>query len=144
MKEQTKEIEDLAAAQEAAGDIVPLKLDESAIDIIGLDVFRLNKSVSTVEEANAAIEKFSTTTVGIVEIAGSTFVIRATLAKLNELNAMDPSDMETHEAIPVQVKIAELLQEAGLNVGVNQEMKDIIEKEIDNIKEESTVDSCSA
>jgi len=121
---------------------------DTMTDVIGLDVLRLNTEVETVEEAAAAIKEHANETFDIVNSSGATFVIRTTVADLNKINGVIPEDLEQADAIAVQVKIAEVLQKAGLDVGINDEQKAELEEMAAQAKadcaEEVDVDTCSA
>ncbi len=121
---------------------------ESMTDVIGLDVLRLNTEVNTPEEAAAAIKEYANETFDIVNSNGATFVIRTTVADLNKINGVIPEDLEQADAIAVQVKIAEVLQKAGLDVGINEEQKAELEEMAAQAKadyaEEVEADTCSA
>ncbi len=132
MKENNT-IEDHAQIEETIeSEIAELKKDSTGvIDVIGLDVIRLNNKVDTVEEAKAALEKHTTDTFDILTIGNETYVIKTTLANLNEVNSLIPEDLEPTQAIPIQVKISEILQEAGLDVGINTDT-DNVEAEVES------------
>jgi len=104
---------------EEVAEIVELKENANGvIDVIGLDVIRLNEPVETVEEAKKVLEQNSTNTFDILTIGNETYIIKTTLADLNKVNALIPEDLEPAQAIPIQVKISEILAAAGLDVGI--------------------------
>lgn len=138
--EETIEIEETSELEAAeAAEAIAAELKENAtgvIDVIGLDVLRLNKRVDTIEEAETVLKEYTETAVDILQVGDSTFVIRATLADLNKVNALIPEDLDSSEAIPIQIKISEILQKAGLNIGINDEMQAALEEEMAAAREE--------
>jgi len=105
-------------------------------DVIGLDVLRLNKKVQTIDEAKKVLIDNISEDFDIVTTEESTYVIRTSVADLNYVNGVIPEDLEQKEAFAVQVKISEMLQSAGLNVGIDESQLEELEEMAKTAKEE--------
>ena len=107
-------------------------------DVIGLDVLRLTKKVETKEEALKILAEMVNESFEIINSDDSTFVIRTSVADLNSVNGVVPEDLEAAEAIPIQVKISEMLSAQGLDVGINEDAKEEILAAAEKAKAENT------
>ena len=128
---------ELKKVKEISAEEVVVEKDTTSskiIDVIGLDVLRINTVIDTVEEAKAYIEEHASETFDILEVNGSTFIIRTIVADLNKINGVIPEDLEAHDAIPIQVKIGDILQAAGLNVGINENAQAEIDAALEKIE----------
>ena len=115
------------------------------VDVIGLDVLRLNKKVETKEEALAYLKEHVNESFDIINSDDSTFILRTSVADLNKVNGVIPEDLESAEAIPIQVKISEMLSAQGLNVGIDDNAKEEILEMAKAAKEEiKDVDGCAS
>lgn len=103
------------------------------IDVIGLDVLKAPKIITTEKEAKALIKDASRETFDMIEVDGETFIIRTMIADLNRLTSVIPEDLERNQAIKVQVKIAEILQRAGINVGVNDNIDPALKETLEQM-----------
>ena len=135
---------DLKRAQEEANDMVSLKVEgtDGVTDVIGIEVLSIHGNITTEDEADTFINNNTETRLGIVEVDGQTYVVKTTTAQLNKVNMVDPMDLDSKTAIPIQVKITELLQASGMDVGINEEMQAEIEEEMAKAKAELDVDKC--
>lgn len=133
----SEKIDEIKAAQEEAGDIVSMRIEgDGARDVIGIEVLSLHGDIKTDADAEAHIAENTTNSFGLIEVEGQMFVVKTTVANLNKVNMVDPMDLQPQEAIPIQVKISEMLEAAGLDVGINEEMKEQIQEEMDKAKAE--------
>jgi len=105
-------------------------------DVIGLDVLRLTRKVDTVEEAKAVLAEMVSESFDIINSDNSTFILRTSVADLNYVNGVVPEDLEAAEAIPIQVKISEMLSAQGLDVGIDEEAKEEILAAAEKAKDE--------
>jgi len=114
-------------------------------DIIGLDVFRLNENIED-DNIEAFLNEHIDTRTERLEIEGEVYVIRSSIADLNKVNALLPEDMDAKQAIPIQLKIADMLQEAGLNVGINEDMAEhaLSEEESNEESNEEETNKCES
>lgn len=110
-------------------------------DVIGLDVLRLTRKVETVEEAKAVLAEMVSESFDIINSDDSTFILRTSVADLNHVNGVVPEDLEAAEAIPIQVKISEMLSAQGLNVGIDADAKEEILAAAENAKKELSSES---
>ena len=111
-------------AEEKAGLEEAIKLKDKTtepLDVIALDVMQIHSDAKTLEEANEFIKENTEVRQELFEVKGETFVITTVVANLNKVNSMIPEDLERDVAIPVQIKITEMLQAAGLNIGIDSE-----------------------
>lgn len=106
------------------------------LDIIGLDIFKLQTPVETLEEAIEVLKESAGESVQLANVEGQSFLIRSMVSDVNKLTSVLPEDLEPKEAIQLQVKISEILQEQGINVNIDEEKMDNIEKELNTIKSE--------
>ena len=102
------------------------------VDVIGLDVLELHEGVKTEEEAKAYVDKHVSQTFDLIQIEGRSFVIRSMVSDLNKVGSLIPEDMDAKTAIPIQMKIAEVLKSSGLNIGINAEMINEVQEELNN------------
>lgn len=125
-------IEEIKDAQKEAEDMVSLKVEATAgvKDVIGIEVLSLHGSIETEEDAKKYIEENTENSFGTVEIEGQLYIIKTTVSDLNKVNMVDPMDLDAKQAIPIQVKISEMLEKSGLNVKVNDEKIENIQQEI--------------
>lgn len=121
-----------------AGDIVKrVKSTKGVIDVIGLDVLELHDDIKNAAEAEEYIKKHVNQTIDFLEIGDRKFAVRTMISDLNRVVSLIPEDMDSKVAIPIQIKIAEVLQQAGLNVNIKED----IEKEL--ATEEESCGSCA-
>lgn len=92
------------------------------LDVIGLDVLLVHGTVSSLKAAEELIADATKEYIDMVEVNGDTFIIRATISDLNRVTSVIPEDLDARSAIQVQVKIADILQKAGINVGVRPDL----------------------
>jgi hypothetical protein len=92
------------------------------LDVIGLDVLLIHGKVESLAVAEELIAEATKEYIDMVEVNGDTFIIRATISDLNRVTSVIPEDLDARSAIQVQVKIADILQKAGINVGVTPDL----------------------
>lgn len=101
---------------------------KGTIDVIGLDVFQTHRTFKDKEEAQEFLSSATRESFDTVEIDNETFIIRSTISDLNRVTSVIPEDLHAKVAIQVQVKIAEILQNAGIKVGIDQDALTEIEE----------------
>ncbi|MFA7127592.1 MAG: hypothetical protein WC136_00310 [Sphaerochaeta sp.] len=107
------------------------------LDIIGLDIFKLQTPVETLEEAIEVLKEAAGESVSLANVEGQSFLIRSMVSDVNRLTTVLPEDLEPKEAIQLQVKISEILREQGINVNLDEEKMAEIEKGFEEAEEEA-------
>ena len=118
------ELKSELTTEEKAGLEEAIVLKESTtepVDVIALDVMQIHSGLTTLEEANEFIKANTEVRQELFEVKGEVFVITTVVANLNKVNSMIPEDLERDVAIPVQIKITEMLKKAGLTIGIDNE-----------------------
>ena len=90
------------------------------IDVIGIEVIKFNNKVETMEEAQSIMDLHTTTKVELVQGEDGTFMVTTMVSDINSVTGVIPEDLEAKDAIPIQVKVAEMLTASGLkSIGIN-------------------------
>lgn len=133
-----KEIDKIKDAQKEADDVVNLKVEATAgvRDVIGADVMILNDDISTKEEALEYIKNNTDEKFDIVKTLDGVYAIRTVVADLNKVNVVDPSDLDTKQAIPIQIKLSKMLSASNLNISVNDDDIKKFQENIDKAQAE--------
>ena len=108
--------------EKIVNDVVDTNELVGTLDVIGLDVLLIHGKVESLAVAEELIAEATKEYIDMVEINGDTFIIRATISDLNRVTSVIPEDLDSRSAIQVQVKIADILQKAGINVGVRPDL----------------------
>jgi len=126
------ELEEIKVAQTEADDVVSIQVGTDGVrDVIGIEVLSLHGDV-TEDTVTDFIDQNTETKTALLEINGQKFAVKTIVAQLNKVNMVDPMDLEAKDAIPIQVKISELLAGAGLNVSLSDEMQEVIDEELES------------
>jgi len=110
------------------------------LDVTGIEIIRINDvSVTTKEEAIASYEISSASSMTYIEVDGEKFLIKTTISDINKINSLDPHDLENAASIQIQLKVAEILKNSGLDIKINDEeveaARDELKKEEDKLNE---------
>ena len=137
-------IEEIKEAQKEAEDMVSLKVEATAgvKDVIGIEVLSLNGNIKTEEDAKKYIKESTEESFGIIEVEGQLYAVKTTVSDLNKVNMVDPTDLDAKQAIPIQIKISEMLEKSGLEVKVNKEKIENAEN-TENAQQE-VLDTCES
>jgi hypothetical protein len=105
-----------------------------SVDLIGMDVLRFEGSF-TPEEAEEKVAQILLDEIKmksrIFQVQGQTYAVQAIFGNLNKVTSLMPEDLDGREAMQVQMNIAELLSEEGMQLSNpdGEEGEEIFEQE---------------
>ena len=95
---------------------------EGNIDIIGLDVLRVNtyegaiSPVLNIEDAKNYLYNCTRESFDYIVLSGTTYIIRTIVADLNKITSLLPEDLDPADRLALQMRISEILSGAGIAV----------------------------
>jgi len=101
------------------------------IDIIGLDVLEI---MDPARDADEVLHEATHNAHHIIEINNRKFLVTTTLADLNRITSVLPEDLEPQVALPLQIKIAEILKSLGLPIDIDEETLEEEKKKIEDLQ----------
>jgi len=92
---------------------------KGSVDLIGIDLLRFEGNF-TPEEAEEKITQILLDEIKmksrIFQVQGQTYAVQAIFGNLNKVTSLMPEDLDSREAMQVQMNIAELLSEEGMKL----------------------------